>query len=480
MSSEPSKVDAILQAPEEVLSTMSADGKRRWLYPVQSIGRFWKSRRVVAWIFILIFTLFPILKIGGKPVIFLDLLRREFTFFGLTLYSTDTLLLMLFLLLVVAVIFFGTALLGRVWCGWACPQTVYLEFVFRPIERLIEGREMKRKRRDEGPLTFDKAWRKTLKYAIYLLISLALAHTFVAYFVSWERLLVWMGRPPGENWAFFVMMALTTGLVLFDFAIFREQMCTLACPYARLQSVLIDSDSMIVSYDPARGEKRGRRNKKQRADEKAGIKLNLGDCIDCGACVRTCPTGIDIRDGLQMECIGCTQCMDACDAIMIGIDKPVGLIRYTSENVINGKSPKYFRPRTILYGVLLLGLAATFITVLMGRSTIDVDLGREVNVPYMAMGEGIGNNLRFRLQDRQKDSQVEIAVVEPEGAELRVIGATPIELKKGQHTRVGTFVIVPRDAFENGNAPALFEVRADDGRVERVRFNLVGPSGGSP
>src|SRR5690554_5365679 len=479
MSSEQSKIDAILESPVEVLSTMSADGKRRWVYPVLSIGRFWKSRRVVAWIFILIFTLLPILKIGGKPAIFLDLLRREFTFFGLTLYSTDTLLLMLFLLVVVATIFFGTALLGRVWCGWACPQTVYLGFIFRPIERLIEGREMKRKRRDEQPLNFDKAWRKTLKYSIYLLISLALAHTFVAYFVSWERLLVWMGHPPRENWAFFIMMALTTGLVLFDFAFFREQMCTLACPYARLQSVLIDSDSMIVSYDPSRGEKRGRRNRQQRKDEKAGIKINLGDCIDCGACVRTCPTGIDIRDGLQMECIGCTQCMDACDAIMIGVDKPVGLIRYTSENILEGKGAKLLRPRTVIYGVLWTALLISFVSVLMGRSTIDIDVGREVNVPYMAMGDGIGNNLRFRLQDREQDSKVEIVVVEPEDAEIRVIGATPIELKRGQHTRIGSFVTVPREAFEDGNVSALFEVRSDDGRVEQVRFNLIGPSGDS-
>lgn len=479
MSSDKPNKHGILESPVEVLSTLSADGKRRWLYPVLSIGRFWKSRRVVAWIFILIFTLLPILKIGGKPAIFLDLLRREFTFFGLTLYSTDTLLLMLFMLVVLATVIFGTALLGRVWCGWACPQTVYLEFIFRPIERLIEGREMKRKRRDEGPLNFDKAWRKALKYSVYLLISLALAHTFVAYFVSWENLIRWMGRPPQENWAFFVMMALTTGLVLFDFAIFREQMCTLACPYARLQSVLIDSDSMIVSYDPARGETRGRRNRQQRKEEKAGIKLNLGDCIDCGACVRTCPTGIDIRDGLQMECVGCTQCMDACDYIMIGIDKPVGLIRYTSENVIAGKKANFVRPRTVAYGVLLLALTLTFVAVLTGRSTIDVDIGREVNVPYMAMGDGIGNNLRFRLQDRQQDSQVEIVVVEPANAEIRIVGATPIQLTKGRHTRIGSFVTVPREAFTNGNAAALFEIRSDDGRVEQVRYSLIGPSGDS-
>ncbi len=473
------KISGVQDAPEEVLSTMSADGKRRWLYPFLSTGKFWKSRRVVAWSLIVLFSLLPWIKVAGRPTIFLDILRREFTFFGLVVYSTDTILWMLFLLTIFVAVFFGTALLGRIWCGWACPQTVYLEFLFRPIERLIEGKEAKRKRRDEGPLTWDKAWRKTLKYAIYLMISLALAHTFVAYFVSWDRLLIWMQRPPTENWAFFVIMSVTTGLVLFDFAIFREQMCTIACPYARFQSVLLDSDSMIVTYDPNRGEPRGRRTRKQRLDEQEGsVKLALGDCIDCGACVRTCPTGIDIRNGLQMECINCTQCMDACDAIMISIDKPVGLIRYSSENIIeNGDKPKPIRPRTVLYGILLTALSIAFVSILFGRSSINVDIGRVVNVPYMQMGDGIGNNLRFRIQDRAHNSTAEITVVQPKGAQIRIVGEHPLQLKKGQLKRVETFVIVPKEAFKNGNAKGVFDITTHDGRVERTTFGLIGPTG---
>lgn len=475
--------DMIVDSPDEVLSTMSKDGKRRWLYPVLSVGRFWKSRRVIAWTLIILFTALPLVKIGGKPAIFIDLMQREFTFFGLTLYSTDTVLWMLFLLTVLLTVFFGTALLGRVWCGWACPQTVYLEFIFRPIERLIEGREGKRKRRDDGPWTVDKAWRKVLKHSIFLFIALLLAHTFVAYFVSWEQLVQWMTSSPRDNWAFFVMMAITTGMVYFDFAFFREQMCTITCPYARFQSVLIDSDSMIVSYDPLRGETRGRRNRTLREQERAGIDIGLGDCIDCGACVRTCPTGIDIRNGLQMECIGCTQCMDACDAIMISIDKPVGLIRYTSENAIENKPTRAVRPRTVLYGIALALLATSFIFVLVGRSTLDVNIGRVVNVPYMEMGDGIGNNLRFRIQDRMQDSAVEIVAVEPEGAQVRVIGQSPLQLTKGRHKRIESYVIVPHDSFVNGSVTGVFEVRSDDGRVQRTKFNLIGPSnnnGGAP
>lgn len=481
MSTRPegSKESSIRNAPSDVLSTLSQDGKRRWLYPILSPGRFWRSRAAVGWSLIALFTLLPIVKINGKPAVFMDLAHTEFTFFGLTLYTTDTVLSMIFLLSVLISLFFATALLGRVWCGWGCPQTVYLEFVYRPIERLLEGTEAQRKRRDEGPWNVDKAWRKALKFSIYLVISLALAHTFVAYFVSWERLILWMQRPPKENWSFFLMMSVTTGLILFDFSVFREQMCTIACPYARLQSVLVDGDSMIVSYDAGRGEKRGRRTREQRKQEAEGVYLNLGDCIDCGACVRTCPTGIDIRNGLQMECIGCTQCMDACDAIMIGVKKPVGLIRYTSENILAGGKPKPVRLRTVLYGVLWLILVGAFITLVSVRTTLDVNIGRVVNVPFIEMGDGIANNLRFRVQNRQSGTTAEIVAVSPPGTEVRVIGESPLPLPQGEHVRVETFVIVPREAFVDGSAKGEFEVRTSDGRVQRAKFHLLGPSLGA-
>lgn len=481
MSTRPDGPDnrSILTSPDEVLSTLGQDGKRRWLYPTLSLGRFLRSRKIVGWALIALFTLLPILKVNGKPAVFMDIVHREFTFFGLTLYSTDTVLWMLFALSVLISVFFGTALLGRVWCGWGCPQTVYLEFVYRPIERLIEGGEAARKRRDEGPMSLDKLWRKVAKFGIYAAISLALAHTFVAYFVSWESLLHWMALPPKENWGFFLMMGITSGLIFFDFAFFREQMCTIACPYARIQSVLVDEDSMIVSYDPGRGEPRTRRTRAIREQEAQGIQLNLGDCVDCGACVRTCPTGIDIRNGLQMECIGCTQCMDACDAIMIGVDKPLGLIRYTSENALAGKPIKPIRTRTVLYGLIWLALTTAFVVMLTGRTSLDLNIGRVVGEPFIEMGDGIGNRLRFRVQNRHADTTAEIVAVSPPGTQVKLIGSSPTTLPEGEHVRVESFVIVPPEAFKNGNAEGVFEVRTADGRVERAKFNLLGPSVGS-
>lgn len=469
--------DNIVASPDQVLSTLGNDGKRRWLYPTPSPGSWKRARGVVAWLLILLFTALPILKVGGRPAVFLDVVHREFTFFGLTLYATETVLVMVFMLFMLLSVFFATALLGRVWCGWGCPQTVYLEFVYRPIERLIEGPEFQRQKRDAGPLSFDKLWRKVAKFSIYIVISLALAHTFVAYFVSWDNLLLWMQRRPAENWSFFVMMALTTGLIFFDFAFFREQMCTITCPYARFQSVLLDKDSLIVSYDPARGEQRHRRTREERKQEKAGISLNVGDCIDCGACVRTCPTGIDIRDGLQMECVGCTQCIDACDAIMIGVNKPTGLIRYTSENALAGKASRILRPRTMLYGVLLLVLGTAFVVLLSSRSVVDVNAARVVAEPFVVQADGqVSNRLRFRLQNRGAATTATITALEPPGTTVTIAGPSPILLPANTTVRVQAFVLVPPDAFTHGSVQGVFEVRTADGHVDTVPFHLLGPS----
>jgi len=457
--------------PEDVLSTLHADGRRRWMYPVPEKGRWWKRRFVVAWALILIFLAFPIVKIGGKPAIFLDLAHREFTFFGLTLYPTDTFLLTLFLLSGFVFILLFTTVAGRVWCGWACPQTVYMEFLYRPIERLIEGKETARRRRDEGPSSFDRTWRKALKLAIFLVISAVLAHTFVAYFVSWDALIHWMTGPPTEHWGYFVMMAMTTGLVLFNFGYFREQMCTIACPYARIQSVLLDQDSLIVSYDKGRGEKRGKRNKK--TAEVSG----LGDCVDCGACVRTCPTGIDIRDGLQMECITCTQCIDACDAIMIQVGKPVGLIRYTSENALEDKQAKLLRPRSILYVVVLTVVSASFMWALSHRTPVDVNIGRVVGAPFtMLVKEKVMNRVRFRVQNRSgHDATFSVAISEPEHSELKMIGPATFMVKNGHSERVEAFVIVPEDEFHHGRVNASFNISNDKGDSEVAGFTLIGP-----
>ena len=475
----PSSDVGVLESPEEVLSTLRNDGSRRWLYPTPSKGRYWKQRLIVGWALIVFFVALPVIRIGGKPAVLLDLAAREFTFFGFTFYPTDTFLLLLVGIALLVFIVLLTALLGRVWCGWGCPQTVYLEFLYRPVERFVEGAEHVRKRRDAGPWTVDKAWRKGVKWAIYIAVSAFLAHTFTAYFVGWERLIEWMTGPPTEHWGYFMLATLVTGLVLFDFAIFREQMCTITCPYARFQSVLLDPDSLIVSYDPTRGEPRAKRGKKKIAEERAGDRPPLGDCIDCGACVRTCPTGIDIRDGLQMECIACTQCIDACDDIMDKIDLPRGLIRYTSERALEGDKTRILRPRTAIYGLLLLAVTTVFTIAVTTRHAYDINVARAVGQPFTELPDGtVANRVRFRVRNQTATAgSFSVELGAPEGGSLRLGGRQPVAVEPQEMVRVEGFAVVPREAFGRGSQmEATFRLTFEDGTVEEVPFSLLGPS----
>ena len=457
----------ILDAPEPVLSTMAADGRRRWMYPQESHGRYLRRRRVVAWALVVLFALLPVVRVGGRPAVLLDVAARAFTFFGTTFYPTDTVLLLLLALTVGVGVLLFTALYGRVWCGWACPQTVYLEFVFRPIERLVEGDEHVRKRRDEGPWTAEKAGRKALKWALFLGVAAVLAHVFVSYFAGWDRLLRWMTRDPREHPGYFLLMAGTTALVAFDFGVFREQMCTLACPYARLQSVLLDADSLLVAYDETRGEPRGRGKQREA----------LGACVDCFACVRTCPVGIDIRDGLQMECIACTQCIDACDAIMDRTGQPRGLIRYASEHEIDGEPTRRLRGRTALYGLLFAGLLTAFVAAVATRDPYAVTVGRSVGAPYVAMPDGaVANRLVFRVRNqRPAPTAFTVEPLAPAGLRVRVIGRTPVPVGAGALARVEAFVLAPPAALAGGQAEGRFRVRFADGTVREEAFALLGP-----
>ncbi len=465
----PSSDVRVLDSPEDVLTTLGADGKRKWIYPTPTPGHHERRRRVLGWSLIALFVALPIVRINGRPAILLNVASREFTFFGFTFFPTDTFLLMIFGIAMLVGVVLLTALWGRVWCGWACPQTVYLEFVYRPIERLIEGKEHVRKRRDAAAWNWDKVWRKSLKMSIYVLISVALAHVFVSYFAGWDRLIYWITGPPTEHWGFFVLMGGTAGLVLFNFGFFREQMCTITCPYARMQSVLMDENSTIVSYDFNRGEPRGRG--KQRDD--------LGDCVDCFACVRTCPTGIDIRDGLQMECVACTQCIDACDDIMDKVGKPRGLIRYSSENELEGIPTRKARPRTIVYIALLLALSTIFTVAIAGRQSYDINVGRSTGAPFMVLPDGtIANRLRFRVRNQTPETTtLSLSILEPSAAELRIVGAQPTELNPDAMKRLETWVVVPREAFDgNAQLEAKFQLTFTDGTVEEVEFTLLGPS----
>ncbi|MFG0284919.1 MAG: cytochrome c oxidase accessory protein CcoG [Phycisphaerales bacterium JB039] len=456
-----------------VLSTLNADGTRRWLRPWVSPGRFLRRRRAVGWFLIALFTLLPYVRIGGKPAVLLDIAGREFALFGRTFYPTDTLALALLVMTIFITVFLLTALLGRVWCGWACPQTVYLEFVYRPIERLLEGKPG-RKRKEGG-------WRTPVKYILYLLVSMFLAHTFLAYFVGVERLAQWVRTPPWEHPTAFLVMFVTTGLMMFDFSFFREQTCVVACPYGRFQSVMLDRHSLIVTYDKSRGEPRGKLARKRKNGDVALNVAPPGDCIDCELCVRTCPTGIDIREGLQMECVGCAQCIDACDAVMERIGKPRGLIRYSSQEAVEGKRPRLLRPRVVIYPLLLTLTGGGLAAVVARQAPADITVLRGVGgVPYIVSEDAmVTTQARIKIRNRtaeQRTYQIEIAA--PPEAGLSGNGRSLI-VAPGAMETAGFQIVAPRSLYVDGRLDLMFRISDDDGFSRDVPHHLRGPMGRS-
>jgi cytochrome c oxidase accessory protein FixG len=421
---------------------------------------------VVGYALIAFFVTLPHLRWMDKPLILLNLPRREFTLLGTTFLPTDTLILMLLLGSAVIAVFLFSALFGRVWCGWGCPQTVYMEFVFRPIERLLEGGR-------SGSLILDKqsgamAPRRVLKYLIYLPICLGLAHTFLAYFVGTDTLAEWVRLSPREHPTPFLVMALTTALIFIDFGWFREQTCLIACPYGRWQSALIDRRSLIVAYDAARGEPR-------RAGAVRGA--DAGDCVSCNACVFTCPTGIDIRNGLQMECVHCTQCMDACDHVMEALHKPTGLIRYASQDGLAGRNVSPWRPRVAIYSAALLltlsGLTATLLT----RQTAEVIVLRSTSEPYRVEADGrVANQLRVKIVNRTNTKQTYTVTLTGLNGGSVIAPEMPMTVSAGDQRTTSLFVLAPFSVFAAGRHRVTLTVRDNQAFTRAVPFVLLGPT----
>jgi cytochrome c oxidase accessory protein FixG len=462
--------EALLPAPEHVLSTLERDGTRRWIFPKLVTGFWWHRRRLLAYILMVVFLAVPHIQIAERPLFRIDLIQREFTFFGYTFFPTDTLLLALLLLSGLICIVFLTAVTGRVWCGWACPQTVYMEFLFRPIDRLFEGTRGKGGKA-KVELSFPL---KIARLAVYLLLSMVLAHTFLAYFVGPQQLTDWiLHSSPLSHPAAFIVMTVTTLLMTFDFYYFREQTCLIACPYGRFQSVMLDRQSLIVAYDYNRGEPRA----KGRRDNNPAAK---GDCVDCGQCTVVCPTGIDIRNGLQMECINCTQCIDACDVVMNKVGLPTGLIRYSSQAALEQKSKRILRPRTIIYPLLLLGVLTGFVFALKRVQGFTAEINRGKGTIFSVMpASTILNRFSLQLTNRSRIEQIySVQVLAPESASIEVVELEQLKLNPRQRTKVPVNITFPMGlTVGSGKVNAVVRVTDQTGLSRDVDFKLLGPKG---
>ncbi len=452
----------------ESLYTIDKQGRRKWVYPTLVKGFFFKRRAIISSLLVAIYIATPWLEIGDKQAVLLDIASRRFTFLGTTFWATDTRLLALTLGMLAFSLFFFTALFGRVWCGWACPETVFLEFLFRPIERFIEGDTAARKRLDAQPWTLNKLFKKGLKLLVYSFLAWVLASTTLAYFLGQDRLIQMMANPPSQNMGTFLLTLAMMGFLLFQFGWFREQFCTVICPYARFQSVLLDSHSLLVGYDKNRGEPRGKAVKGATAESR-------GDCIDCGLCVRVCPTGIDIRNGLQLECIQCASCADACDSIMVQIGRPKGLVRYDTEMGLAKKARQILRPRVFVYSAILALYAILFIITLSTRELSEFQAVRgpgELPFSILSTGE-VSNKLYVHLSNKgETDNSYYIEVSEG----LRIIAPlSPFPVPHGQNFRVPIFIEFPREKAKNGKLPVTITVKDGHGFVNSQKVTLFAP-----
>lgn len=449
------------------VTTINEDGSRSFLHPADVHGRFTTARRLAALLLIVVYVGLPWIPVNGFPAVFLDVANRRFHFFGLTLAAQDLWLGFFIITGLAFGLFYVTSIFGRLWCGWTCPYTVFLEHVYRRVERFIDGDAAARKKLDAAPWSFGKALRRIAKHGIYVLLSLAIAHVFLSYFVSLRQLYTWMQGPPSQHLLAFGVVMFITGSLYFAFAWFREQFCIILCPYGRLQSALTDDHTVVIGYDKKRGEPRGR----------VGT-AGAGDCINCMRCVQVCPTGIDIRNGLQLECIGCAACVDACDDIMAKVNRPPGLVRYDSFQGLEGKRTRYVRPRTIVYTVFLLMGVAAFGAALLSLKPVRVLAKRIPGQPFFVTEGSVRNQFTVRIINKRHETASFRVTLDPLNAPagMQMLGAeSNVEVPALAEVEKTVILTMPQLSYEGAQPVRILvqNINGDASVSQNVEF--LGP-----
>jgi cytochrome c oxidase accessory protein FixG len=450
------------------LSTVANDGKRVWVYAKKARGKLFNQRKIVAIILLAIFYAGPFIKIGNNPIMLFDILQRKFVIFGVVFWPQDFhLILMAFITLIVFVVLF-TIIFGRLFCGWICPQTIFMEFVFRQIEYFIEGGPTSQRKLDNQNMNFEKFIKKTLKHSIFFIIAIITSATFLAYLIGINNVIGFMLEGPIINLSGYIGLLIFSGIFYFVFAFFREQVCTIACPYGRLQGVLVDNKSIIVGYDYKRGEPRGPLNKNK--------EVKTGDCIDCKACVVVCPTGIDIRNGTQLECINCTACIDTCNSVMDRIKKPHGLIRYDSEKGIESGNHSIFNTRSIAYSIVLVLLMFFVGYLFMLRGDFESTILRARGSLFQNYGaDSLSNIYNFSLVNKSTvPIKIDYKLESHNGRIKHIEENIPVEVG---HVGKGTFlVIISKDQLDSSNTPIVIGMYKGGEQVDTYKSSFVGPN----
>ena len=451
------------------IGTIDERGGRNWIFAKQPVGKLYNARTLVSIVYVLVFFTLPWIKVNGEPLFMFDLIDRKFILFGVIFWPQDFFLFVIGMLTFLVFIVLFTVVFGRIFCGWICPQTIFMEMIFRKVEYLIDGSAEKQKQLDRAPWNGEKILKRTLKFIAFFLLSFLIANYFFAYLMGMDHVVLYIKEGITAHWATFIPVLAFTSVFFFVYWWFREQACLIVCPYGRLQGVMLDPDSIVVAYDYVRGEPRGKLKKEE--------PKKFGDCVDCKLCVQVCPTGIDIRNGTQLECVNCTACIDACDSVMIHINKPTGLIRYASENNIAKGQKLKLTVRTIAYSVVLVILLVVLGVLLSTRKDIQATVMRVQGMLYQEQTNNrISNLYNVKMINKtRKDLPVTLKVENDQlGSEVKVVGKDL--LVKAESAGDGVFfVMADKDKVIKRKNTIEIGVYSAGKRIDVIKTNFMGP-----